>query len=316
MQRILLISLLLLTIVAISAIAQERVPLDGVYGKKVAGSSWIFTVKDFSIGGRVFRDYGKPGNEYLLNEYVTLDVHGWDRFVSYAGILDGNSHNSSVITIEVDGQVVYKYNLLKGSKPIPIEIVLTGHEGLTIRIENNGAIFAEPRLVRGLPYWPIEDAPVTAVSYIAAPYFIEYSDILALAQVIRNSSGADTGEINNWRNGKLAIATPMRIDIPYPTVASCFAEDLTTALVKTGLQPIERGHVYQVFNQMNVSEQYYLNPSLIQQVAGSLGCDYLLMVSLTDTGQTVTANIRIIDVTTGKAVAAERSMMRKVATQR
>jgi TolB-like protein len=67
-----------------------------------------------------------------------------------------------------------------------------------------------------------------------------------------------------------------------------------------------------VLQQLKVTDGTLLDPATPQQIGTQTNCDFLLVSSLSDRGQTVVINLRLVDTATGQAMMANRTEAAKI----
>ncbi|MHB9134611.1 MAG: NPCBM/NEW2 domain-containing protein [Armatimonadota bacterium] len=312
-SSVILLSFLQLWFTSFSVAAPIEVrPFDGVVTKLVNGATWAYSVKEFTIAKQYFTSYGKPNRLFPIGRTCTFNIQGWDHFTAYVGIIDQPNVGKSKVIIYVDEQMVFQQDFEPGDRAVPIDVVLTGHTTINITTEDEGATFAEPKLVKGTPDPFPKVLPVTVIRYTAAPYFIGYADLDSTAKSLRTEVNANPALKERIEKGMLALVPFIRIDIPVPAVGTNTAEDFSTALINAGFNLTERGRLEQALQQLQLPESGLLDPTTTQQLGKQTGCDLLLIGSLSDRGQAVILNLRLVDAVTGKALLACRTEAGKV----
>jgi len=130
---------------AVSIIVSDQAP-------RVAGD-WNYLGRTTSIGYLVYDGYAHLGSF----EFCTFDVRDWEWFTAFIGVPDdGFGDDSGLVTVAVDGAIVWQVSKRRGERATRAIIDLRGKQALTIRREGR-IIFAEPKLVKGLK--PLLDTP-------------------------------------------------------------------------------------------------------------------------------------------------------------
>lgn len=224
-QAILCVIALLLTTCAVFAAPIEERPFDAVATKIVTGATWSYTVKDITIAKQLFSSSGRPDVGTHIGRSCTFNIRGWDHFTAYVGIFDHNYPQKAKVTISVDEQMVFQQDFEPGAKAQPLDVVLTGHTTLTIKVDGDYLVFADPKLVKGEPTpFPL-DLPVTILRYTAAPFAADYADLEKLALSLRTAINGNAAVKERLEKGTLALAPFFLIDLPVAAVGHNTCED-------------------------------------------------------------------------------------------
>jgi hypothetical protein len=315
-MHVLLPFVVLLTACAAFAVPLEERPFDAVATKIISGCTWSYTVKDLTIAKQLFTSSGRPDNSYTIGRTCTFAIRGWDHFTAYVGIVDQPYAPKAKVTISVDEQMVFQQDFEPGGKAQPLDVVLTGNTTLTIKVDGDALVFADPKLVKGEPTPFPKELPVTVLRYTAAPFAAEYADLDKLALSLRAAVNGNAAVKERLEKGTLALAPLFLIDLPVAAVGHNTCEDFSTALVNAGFPLVERGGVLQAMQQVKMPESGLLDPATIQQLGKATGCDVLLVGSLSDRGAVLVLNLRLVDTATGKALMATRADVKKTAPRK
>lgn len=106
------------------------------------------------------------------------------------------------------------------------------------------------------------------------------------------------------------------IDIPSQSVAANVAEDLTTSLMKSDFQTVERGQLDKVLRELKIQDSGLIDPSTAKKIGQVTGCNIVIVGSISDRGQFIVINARMLDTAIGKTIAAERVECRKIEIKR
>lgn len=113
-------------------------------------------------------------------------------------------------------------------------------------------------------------------------------------------------------NGKIALARFDLVNVPSESVARDVAEDMATALINNGFELVERGQLDKIFNELKIQDSGAINPATAKKLGEITGCDLILVGSISDRGNFVVINTRLLSTQTGQAVVAEKQEMRKI----
>ena len=120
----------------------------------------------------------------------------------------------------------------------------------------------------------------------------------------------------NLANSFMALMTFNLIDIPSPSVAQNVAEDLSIRLINTDFQLVERGQLDKALKEMKIQDSALIDPTTARKLGQITGCKFILVGSVSDRGQFIVMNARILETETGNAVAAESVECRRIPIQR
>ncbi|OPZ85678.1 MAG: Curli production assembly/transport component CsgG [bacterium ADurb.Bin429] len=287
-------------------------PFNNENAHKVTGDTFTFK-GEVTIAGRLFNSYG-----YVYSGWGTFNISGWDYFVAHVGISDNNSGNGEVI-IETDGVQVYKQQINAGDQAITVSIPLNGRRTITLRAKRH-IIFAEPKLYKGKTpsAQPTTPGTTTTVTVTGTPatFAIDPNDLEKLATALRKRIDGRPELAARVARGKVALMTFSLVDITSASIATNVAEDLSTSMINNDFQLIERGQLDKVLKELKVQDTALIDPATAQKLGQLTGCDMILVGSISDRGQFVVINSRLLETATGKALAAERVEMRKIEIKR
>jgi len=279
----------------------------------VAGS-WNYYDRPVSVAGHLYSGYGTPG--YGL--FATFDIRGWDHFQAYVGVNDDNGgHARGVVSIEVDGEQLWQRKVNRGEKAVRVDIALTGRQTLTIRKDDSYPDILEPKLIKGRAVSRPPDTVGGDVTPVpSAPIAVDPNVLKVLAESLREQVTGDAQVAARIAQGQVAISTFSLIDIPSPSVAQNVAEDLTTAMIKARFHLVERGQLDKVLKELKIQNMGLVDSATAQKIGRLSGCDVILLGSISDRGQFVVINARLMETATGKSLAAAQVEMRKIPIQR
>jgi len=292
---------------------------------KVIAGDWVYRSDTISIAGQPFDGYGTPPT---VPPFATFDVRGWDWLQAAIGIRDGDYAQKCEVSLEVDGEQIWHKRLVQGEKAYSVSIPLTGRRSVTIRHDcdmndsyPHTITIAEPKLIKGLAQGP--PTPPSAPTpnpgpggTVSAPFAVDPRDLDRLAADLRKKVDANESLKRRIENGQTAVATFDLIDVPSPPVARNVAEDLYTAMINSGFPLVERGQLDKWLKELKIQNMGLVDPKTAQRIGQLSGCDVILLGSISDRGQFVVINARLMDTATGKSLVADRVEMRKIAIQR
>ncbi|MHB0935532.1 MAG: FlgO family outer membrane protein [Armatimonadota bacterium] len=351
MRQILFIALLL-AITIVPAFSQEpgdlkngERPFSGESVRVIAGSGWggwgsgleHYENQTISVKSLPYDGYVKLYD----NHWTTFDIRGWDRFIALAGINDNRVGSYASLTIEVDGNLVTKITVRHGEKPQLIDIPLTACSTLTLRWTDE-MVLITPRMVKGnpAPLFACQQCGGTFSSQKAladhikanhaggtvtggnpppgqpASFVTDPKDLEQLAVALRKRVDTKPDLQAKLANGFMAVMTFNLIDIPSPSVAQNVAEDMSTKLINADFQLVERGQLDKALKELKIQDSALIDQATAQKLGQITGCNFILVGSVSDRGQFIVINARILETATGKAVAAESVECRKIPIQR
>ena len=139
------------------------------------------------------------------------------------------------------------------------------------------------------------------------------NDLDKLAIALRKQVDAKPELKERMAKGQIALSTFLLIEIPAPSVAVDVAENLSTALIKNDFALVERAQLDKAMREMKMQDSGAFDPATVQKLGKLTGCDIILVGSISDQDTFVVINARFLDTATGKALAAEKVEMRKIA---
>ena len=278
------------------------------------------------------------GVEYLLSE-----AYDWVLFE--AGMADSVPTGARVgIRVVVDGERAVEEILRSPEAPKPYRLPVTGKARILLEIHElgtggmmggmgpggPGGLPAEagknlwilnPRAAKGSVPQPATGegqpaetgaaAPETGFTE-PAPFAVDPKDLDSLAADLRKAA-EDTPEAKERvAKGKIAIATFDLVGVPSYDVAKNVAEDLATAMIEQKFRLVERGQLDKVLKELKVQNSGLIDPKTAKQIGTMTGCSLILVGSISDRGQSVVVNARLMDTETGESVVARRVEMKKV----
>jgi len=295
-------------------------PFSTEYAKKVAGNSyWEWRNTPIAIAGELFDD--APARITGNDCWVQFDIRGWDMCSMYVGMSDERKGQNGKVTFELDGDFYQEVTVAYGDKAQFIEIPLVDHKLLTIRW-SGAPSYAKPRLIKGrMPNKPSDvrsDGKIgdPKQTNIPASFVTDPKDLEQLATALRKRVDGKPDLQAKLADGFVAVMTFNLIDIPSPSVGQNVAEDLSTTLINADFQLVERGQLDKALKELKIENSALIDQATAQQLGQITGCNYILVGSVSDRGQFIVINARILETATGKAVAAESVECRKIPIQR
>ncbi len=290
---------------------------------------------DISAGGMAFNDYFMNINCAPPKEgFITWRViPGYNRFTCYVGCDDGSSYDyrkefpSDTIELFLDGTLYRSYEVFPNQRAIKVDVPVS--EVRSIKMTVKGApsrgIIAEPRLTAGsggqAAVVPESQAPLvtnypSGNSMIAAPFAVSSKDMNELAQKVRKTVESNPALQARIDRSQIALASFDLIDINSKSVAKMVVEDLSTAMIKAGFRLVERGQLETVLKELKIQNTGAMDPRTVQRVGVLSGCDVVMVGSISDRGQYIVINCRLLETATAKGLAAEQQEMPKVTLNR
>jgi len=273
------------------------------------------------IGGRLFDGYVRC--EYLEGEYfATWRVpKGYTFFEVCFGLDDeaGKHAKPVTFTICLDGDVVKSVKLSPGEKAVCLSVPVKAGGSLRLAAADRG-VFAEPRLLAkpagGTTLEPGGTTTAVGMLEAQASFVVDPRDLDKLADSLRKKVDAAPSLKERVQRGQVALATFKLIDISSSSVAQNVAEDLYTAMINAQFSLVERGQLDRILAEIKVTDIGLIDPKTAQKIGQLTGCDVILLGSISDRGQFVVVNARMMETATGKSLVAERVEMRKIPIQR
>ncbi|HEX2951352.1 MAG TPA: FlgO family outer membrane protein, partial [Armatimonadota bacterium] len=290
------------------------------FGRGVVAGRIAYRDRTVSVGGNVYDNYLSEDVCYG-NTFVTFDIRGYDHFTAYVGINDdrGGGNDVQRTTIETDGDVFWQQDVARGQKAVFVDVPLTGKRSLTLRWKSSSTVFADPRLIKGNPVAQAANTtnssrPTQAVapSSASASFVVDPNDLDKLSENLRKRVDAKPEIQGKLARGYMAVMTFSLIDIPSPSVAQNVAEDLSTRMINVDFNLVERGQLDKALKELKIQDSGMIDQATAQKLGQITGCNFILVGSVSDRGQFIVMNARILETATGKAVAAESVECRKI----
>jgi TolB-like protein len=276
--------------------------------------------KDIGIRGKIYGGCLQAGWS-VDPTWATWHIpDGYSRLEGFLGQDDETRYGTDkpvTLNVLVDGDLVKSLKNRPGQKALQVAVPVRPGASLRLELGGPGSVFAEPRLIStpadkppGLPS-PVPPGEPTPSAFVVDP-----RDVDKLAANLRQKADATPAVRQRVANGQVAVSTFGLIDIPSPSVAQSVAEDLYTAMINSGFALVERGQLDKVLVELKIQNMGLVDPKTAQRIGQLSGCDVILLGSISDRGQFVVINARLMDTATGKSLVADRVEMRKIAIQR
>jgi TolB-like protein len=298
---------------------QDPVSRGGVH------SLWGRPGERVAIGGKLFAGYlwmgrGRNPRGYDDGWAIWAVPAGCRVLEAVVGVADDSTADGpATFTISVDGEVVKSVKVAPRARAVSLSVPVREESSLRLHVDGFGGVFAEPRLlaVASTKHGPTPvPVPPGGPGSPSAPFAVDPKDLKTLADSLRSQVDADPAIAKRIGDGQVAVATFSLIDIPAPSVAQNVAEDLTTAMIKARFQVVERGQLDKVLGELRIQNLGLVDPKTAQTIGQLSGCEVILLGSISDRGQFVVVNARMMETATGKSVVAEQVEMRKLPISR
>jgi TolB-like protein len=184
----------------------------------------------------------------------------------------------------------------------------TGYITFFQLMEMPGSVVTPPS-----PETSSKEAPSPSES---APFVVDPNDLDKLASQLAENCANHPIAKEIMKKGNIAIATFDLIDISSPSVAKNAVEDLSTSMINKGFQLVERGQLDKVLKELKIQSSGAIDPKTAQEIGKLTGADLILVGSISDRGNFVVINARLLETKTGKAIVASRVEMRKIPIKR
>lgn len=266
-----------------------------------------------SIGGRALRGYLSGPTFGSVSGFVVWRVpSGYSTFEAYCGVDDrSRTEAQGSVKFQIDGIAVKSTEVSNGRAPAKISFPVNSGQSLRVNISRYGVV-AEPRLLTG---FTSSASSGSLQPYVAPPspsdFVVEPRDIDNLADSLRKDVDKDPDLRSRLAESQIAIMTFDLIDIPSKSVARNVAEDLYTSMIRCGFRLVERGQSEKAIQELRIQNTGLIDPATASKIGRIGGCDLILLGSISDRGQFVVVNARLMETSTGKSAAAERVEMRK-----
>ena len=89
------------------------------------------------------------------------------------------------------------------------------------------------------------------------------------------------------------------------------AEDLSTSMIRAGFNLIERAQLDKAFQELRLQDTALIDPATAGRLGQLTGCGIIVVGSISDRGDMIVINARFVETATGRALAADRVMVRR-----
>ncbi len=289
----------------------------------------------------------------LVNSYWPYDSgwmmwkipDGYDKFTCLVGVDDKDNQGSNnavhcTLSIDLDGEPYpTTFNITAGMKPQKIEVPLSGAKTIRVNFKQAriGWNIVAPRLTTSTYIQPpppgpnenqLQDGPRIApngsgstIGHVAPtgspdPPAVEPKDLDRLASILWKKAEANSALKNRIATSQIALATFLLVDIGSKSVAVNVTEDLSTSMIDAGFRLVERGQLDKVMTEFKIQNTGVMDPRTIQKIGQLAGCDLIVVGSISDRGQFLVVNCRMLETQTGKSLIAGQVEMRKTTLNR
>lgn len=223
---------------------------------------------------------------------ITFDVQGWERFSVCLALPKGSASRAVTVAVEVDGRQVLKRLVQRGEPSMPIDVPVAGARTLTL-CQSEPYVYLSPMLVR-------------ARASADAAGNVEPGTLDRLAADLRRAVDADPAVRARMAGSRVGMSTFELIGGGSRSVAKNAAEDLHTAMIRSGFALVERGQLDAVLRELKIQDTALVDPATAQKIGRLAGCDVLLLGSISDRRDRLVINARLIETATGRSLAADR----------
>jgi TolB-like protein len=239
---------------------------------------------------------------------------GYRALQTYVGVDDSLAADVPVtFVVSIDGDPAKSAKVGPGEKAVLLSVPVKPGSSLRLEIQGFGGVFAEPQLLSAAAAEP-GSPPVApgGLSLPSAPFAVDPRDTDQLATSLRQKADANPVLRQRLASGRVAVSTFSLIDVPSPSVAQNVAEDLYTAMINSGFALVERGQLDKVLKELKIQNMGLVDPQTALKIGKLSGCDVILLGSISDRGQSVVINARLMEIATGQSIVADRVEMRKI----
>ena len=295
--------------------------------------------RDINLGGSTYAHYLTSPD---LDAFAVFDIRGWDHFTAWIGIPGTvRTRVTQKTAVEVDGAVVWQGELAAGQPAQFVAVPLKGKSTLVLRWQAPGTAFAEAKLFKGelppqfaCPLCPVQcetleaitqhittvhvsgTTPPPGIAGAVGDFAVNPDDLEALAAALRRRVDEKADLQVKLADSITAVTRFSTLGITSPTVAQTLAADLAAHLQHTGLRLVAHARFDAAWQKLNLPHDAPVDEAVAKQLSELTGCAFLLTGSISDRGQTVAINTRLLEIATNRVVAAERVEGRKIAAPR
>jgi len=254
-------------------------------------------------------------------------------FASSTEIAYGNQVIQGSITIRRNNEEFKKIRIKQGDKAVLLSVPLNGYDTLSFEYTGDTyyIILATPRLSKGGTPSIVDgrtpppgvfvclkcNIPFASQQLLDQHNDVEHRimvdprDIKSLAAALRKRVEGKPAVLELVTKGHVALATFNRIAIYSPATATDIAENLSGELINLDFPLVERGQLDALMKELKIQNTGMIDPKTAKKIGETLGCDLIIVGSISDQGQFVVINCRLLETATGKALAAEQVEGRK-----
>ena len=87
-------------------------------------------------------------------------------------------------------------------------------------------------------------------------------------------------------------------------------------MILADFQTVERGQLDKALKELKIQDSALIDPATAQKLGQITGCNVIMVGSISDRGQFIVINARLLETSTGQTLTAERVECRKVPIQR
>lgn len=223
---------------------------------------------------------------------ITFDAQGWDRFSACLALPKGSASRAVTVAVEVDGRQILKQAVRRGDAPATIEVPIAGRRVLTLR-QSEPFVYLDPTLIRAGAIPDADGHPTPGMCD-------------RLAYGLRRAVDADPAVRARMAGSRVGVSTFELIGGGSRSVAKNAAEDLHTAMIRSGFALVERGQLDAVLRELKIQDTALVDPATAQKIGRLAGCDVLLLGSISDRRDRLVINARLVETATGRSLAADR----------
>jgi len=289
---------------------------------KIIGKNTVYDgyhANAVTIAAKLYDGYFWVQQGREQGNWITFDIRGWDRLCMCLGIRDEDEGKTANVSIELDGNIVLKKSVRHGDQAVYVDIPLTGSNALSFRWDGRPC-FANAKLIKGNPTTGLPPNTNTGgvINSQATPasFVVDPNDLDKLATNLRKRVDAKPEIQQKLMGGFLAVMTFDLVDIPSVSVGKNVAEDLSTSLINSDFQLVERGQLDKALKELKIQDSALIDQATALKLGQITGCNYIIVGSVSDRGQFLVINARFLETASGKAVAAERVECRKIEIKR
>jgi len=116
------------------------------------------------------------------------------------------------------------------------------------------------------------------------------------------------------RSDTIAVPDLSTLDGRVTVLGRYVAEELVTALFARGASVVERSLLDRTFSELEMGMTDLMNPAEVKRFGRLVGAQAIIVGTLTDLGQTIKLNARVVEVETGQVIGAAATVVQKEAS--